>query len=197
MTSFWQGTRNIAILPEFWIRTSKVEKWHVSDKAHGITPFDQNFNFEFQNWKNTMFLTKQTWCRYLARILNSNLKSGKMTSFWQGTRNIVIWQFFIYFEPQKWKNCMPKTQRHTLEFVKFGGHADRVEYEENSRSTWFWLCTVSYYKNLFCQLYLFKNYFLGDPRWAKNRTLWHFQKNGGRGFYPIIFHTTWKSWSNS
>jgi hypothetical protein len=88
-----QGTRNIAIGPKFqfrnWkvendmflirpteyrhlakiqFRTWKVEKWHVSDKAHGISPFDLKFNFELEKWKNDMFLIRHMEYRHLAKI---------------------------------------------------------------------------------------------------------------------------------
>jgi len=35
-----------------------VERPHVSDKAHGKSPFGQNFNFELEKKKNDMFLIR-------------------------------------------------------------------------------------------------------------------------------------------
>jgi hypothetical protein len=54
------------------------------------SPFGQKFNLELQIWKNDMFLARHTECRHPAKNLISNFKFGKMTCFWQGTRNVAI-----------------------------------------------------------------------------------------------------------
>ena len=50
----------------------------------------QKLNLELQIWKNDMFLARHTECRHPAKNLISNFKFGKMTCFWQGTRNVAI-----------------------------------------------------------------------------------------------------------
>ena len=66
--------KTVAIRPKIKSRTSDLEKWHVSGKAHGMSPSGQKLNFELQIWKNDMFLARHTECRHSAKNLISNFR---------------------------------------------------------------------------------------------------------------------------